>query len=223
MLYFDRMQEEHFGSIRQQAWSFLHFPLHTVLVLVLQGISLLIIWRQAVESLNSLSLAWEPALVWLQDGGTLDPLTTFGAEMALVNDNYTVGEAFASYFNWTCYDQVYDYIPKGVDASKEIKTVANAWVDIQQGLDNVYADHENGTAFDQLYNGINAMASATYKTLFDTFSVTVAKSKNKKSGEKEVPDLAKTQMQYFRIFDLILSYTFVAVSCLPFYMASSVY
>jgi hypothetical protein len=212
MLYFDRMQEEHFGSIRQQAWSFLHFPLHTVLVLVLQGVSLLIIWRQAVESLNALALTWEPALVWLQDGGTLDNSTYFGAEMSLVSDNYTVGEAFANYFNWTCYDQVYDYIPKGVDASKEIKTVANAWVDIQQGLDNVYADQNNETAFDQLYTGINAMASATYKTLFDTFSVTVAKSKNKKSGDKEVPDLVKTHMQYYRIFDLILSYTFIAVS-----------
>jgi hypothetical protein len=213
MLYFDRIQEEHFGSIKQQAWSFLHFPLHTVLVLVLQGISLLIIWRQAVESLNTLVSAWEPALLWLAEGGDFDKNTYFGAEMLHVGDNYTVGEAFANYFNWTCYDNVYDYIPKGVDASKEIKTVANAWTDIQQGLDNVYADQNNNTAFDQLYTGINAMASATYKTLFDTFSVTVAKSKNKKSGDKEVPDLAKTQMQYYRIFDLILSYTFIAVSC----------
>jgi hypothetical protein len=212
MLYFDRMQEEHFGSIRQQAWSFLHFPLHTVLVLVLQGISLLVIWRQAVESLSALYLTWEPALVWLQDGGDFDTKTYFGAEMSLVSDNYTVGEAFANYFNWTCYDQVYAYIPKGVDASKEIKTIANAWVDIQQGLDNVYADQNNDTAFDQLYTGINAMASATYKTLFDSFSVTVAKSKNKKSGDKEVPDLANTHMQYYKIFDLIMSYTFVAVS-----------
>lgn len=43
MLYFDRLQEEHFGSIKQQLWSFTHFLLHIVLVLVLQGVSLLII------------------------------------------------------------------------------------------------------------------------------------------------------------------------------------
>lgn len=42
-LYFDHMQEEHFGSVKQQTWLSLHFPLHLVLVLVLQGVSLLIV------------------------------------------------------------------------------------------------------------------------------------------------------------------------------------
>lgn len=213
MLYFDRIQEEHFGSIKQQVWSFLHFPLHTVLVLVLQGVSLLIIWRQAVESLNTLYSDWEPALLWLQDGGDLDTTTEFGKVMSEVGGNYTTGAAFASYFNWTCYDSVYNYIPKGVDASTEIKTVANAFYDINQGLENYLADSTNGTAYDQVSSGINGMGVATYKTLFDTFSVTVAKSKNSKTRAKETLDLGATMMQYYDIFDLILLYTFIAVSC----------
>ncbi|KAH7411716.1 hypothetical protein DE146DRAFT_251587 [Phaeosphaeria sp. MPI-PUGE-AT-0046c] len=216
MLYFDRIQEEHFGSIRQQAWSFLHFPLHTVLVLVLQGISLLIIWRQAVESLSALISMWEPSLLWLNGyvesgvgADVFDMSTDFGKYMeSYLGSNFTLGESFASYFNATCYDQVYDYIPKGVDASKEIKAVTSAWFDIQEGLDNYVADATNATAQTQLYSAINSMASATYKTLFDTFSVTVAKSKTKNA--KEIPDLVKTQLSYFKIFDLILSYTFVA-------------
>lgn len=218
MLYFDRIQEEHFGSIRQQAWSFLHFPLHTVLVLVLQGISLLVIWRQAVESLNALIYMWIPSLNWLSDyvdnGAPIDVFdmsTSFGEYMtAHLGANHTVGEVFASYFNETCYGQVYEFIPKGVDASKEIKTVASAWFDIQEGLDNYVTDNTNATASTQLYAGINSMASATFKTLFDTFSVTVAKSKTK--GAKQAPDLIETMSSYFKIFDLILSYTFVAVS-----------
>ncbi|KAK5137359.1 hypothetical protein LTR08_008937 [Meristemomyces frigidus] len=32
MLYFDWIQEEHFGTIRQQLWALLHFPLHLLLV-----------------------------------------------------------------------------------------------------------------------------------------------------------------------------------------------
>ncbi|OAL01689.1 hypothetical protein IQ06DRAFT_346314 [Phaeosphaeriaceae sp. SRC1lsM3a] len=216
MLYFDRIQEEHFGSIRQQAWSFLHFPLHTVLVLVLQGISLLVIWRQAVESLNALIYMWIPSLNWLSDyvdnGAPIDVFdmsTSFGEYMtAHLGANHTVGEVFASYFNETCYGQVYEFIPKGVDASKEIKTVASAWFDIQEGLDNYVTDNTNATASTQLYAGINSMASATFKTLFDTFSVTVAKSKTK--GAKQAPDLIETMSSYFKIFDLILSYTFVA-------------
>ncbi|KAF2028562.1 hypothetical protein EK21DRAFT_101735 [Setomelanomma holmii] len=216
MLYFDRLQEDHFGSIKQQIWSFLHFPLHVTLVLVLQGISLLIIWRQAVEALNGLYSSWEPALAWLEFGGTVDPKTYFGGYMSHVDSayngvkNYTAGMAFADYLNSTVYNQVYDYIPKGVDASKEIKTVASAWKDIQLGLDNYINNDTNQTAYTQLATGINAMTSASYKTLFDTFSVTVAKSKSKKTGEKEVPDLYKTQLQYYDIFDMILSYTFIA-------------
>jgi hypothetical protein len=213
MLYFDRMQEEHFGSIRQQIWSFLHFPLHTVLVLVLQGVSLLIIWRQAVESLNTLYSNWMPALLWLQNGEDPDPTTEFGKQMLQVGGNFTNGTAFANYFNWTCYESVYNYIPKGVDASKEIKTVSNAYYDIKMGLDNYLLNPTNATAYDQVSSGVNAMGAATYKTLFDTFSVTVAKSKNKKTGvAKEIPDLGMAMMQYYKIFDLILSYTFIAVS-----------
>jgi hypothetical protein len=212
MLYFDRMTEEHFGSIKQQAWSFLHFPLHIVLVLVLQGVSLLIIWRQAVESLTALNNFWEPALTWIADGGSIDNSTIFGGYISHVGENYTIGYAVADYLNASCYGQVYNLIPKGVDASKEIKTVANAWVDIHEGLDNYITDETNTTARSQLLTGLNSMTSATYKTLFDTFSVTVAKSKSKKSAGKEVPDLLETQNQYFRIFDLIMSYTFIAVS-----------
>jgi hypothetical protein len=212
MLYFDRMTEEHFGSIKQQAWSFLHFPLHTVLVLVLQGVSLLIIWRQAVESLTDLSNLWEPALLWMDERGSIDNTSSFGQYMAHVSENYTTGYAVADYLNQTCYGQVYNWLPKGVDASKEIKTIAKAWVDIQEGLDNYLTDDTNTTASSQLFTGLNSMTSATYKTLFDSFSVTVAKSKSKKTGAKEIPDLFETQNQYYKIFDLIMSYTFVAVS-----------
>lgn len=228
MLYFDRLTEDHFGSIRQQAWSFLHFPLHTVLVLVLQGISLLIIWRQAVASLTVLSDLWTPAILWVNDYvengvnlNTFDMDSYFGHEMEYyLGLNYTTGEAFATYWNFTCYHEVYNYVPKGVDASKEVSTVFTSYFDIQEGLDNYIADNENITAFTQAYDGMNAMASATYKTLFDSFSVTVAKSKSK-GGAKEVPDIGKTSLSYFKIFDLILSYTFVAVS--PFLFLLTTY
>jgi hypothetical protein len=217
MLYFDRMHEEHFGSIKQQGWSFLHFPLHVALVLLLQGVSLLIIWRQAVVSFDSLFNSWEPALRWLvEDDDDLGTDTAFGVAMSSVGGNYTAGTAFANYFNQTCYTHVYNYIPKGVDASKEIKAVAQAWKDIQQGLDAYEADRTNNTAYSQLFAGVNAMASATYKTLFDTLSVTVAEKKGGKSGGEEIRSLEQTNLQYYQVFDLIVSYTFIAVSTIDY-------
>jgi hypothetical protein len=222
MLYFDRMHEEHFGSIKQQAWSFLHFPLHVALVLLLQGVSLLIIWRQAVVLFDSLFNSWEPALRWLiEDGDDLGTDTPFGVAMSSVGGNYTAGTAFADYFNQTCYTHVYNYIPKGVDASKEIKAVAQAWKDIQQGLDAFEADRTNNTAYSQLFAGVNTMASATYKTLFDTLSVTVAEKKGGKSGGEEILNLEQTNLQYYQVFDLIVSYTFIAVGTLDYNLSFS--
>lgn len=211
MLYFDHQHEEHFGSIKQQIWSFLHFPLHVALVLVLQGVSLLIIWRQAVESLRILESAWVPALDWIAVGGEPENGTQFASYIGNISDTFSPGEALASYFNETCYQNVYSFIPKGVDASKEIKSVAEAFKDINIGFDNYVNNQTNITAYNQFTSGINKMTSSTFKTLFDTFSVTISKNKLKKLGNgKEAPDMARTILQYYNIFDLIMTYAFVA-------------
>lgn len=55
------------------------------------------------------------------------------------------------------------------------------------------------------------MTSSTLKTLFDSFSVSVAKSKSK-SDANAPQDLDKVLQQYYNIFDLVMSYTFVTVS-----------
>lgn len=213
MLYFDRMQEEHFGSIKQQIWSFLHFPLHVTLVLVLQGVSLLIIWRQAVESLDAMMADWQPVLNLVDESSATQANTNFLSSIANISDTPTMGAAVATYMNNSCYDQVYNFIPKGVDASKEVQIIRNAYYDIQMGYDNYAADNTNTTAYIQLSTGINKMTSTTFKTLFDSFSVTVSKSKLKKlGGVKQAPNPYTTMIQYYNIFDLILSYTFVAVS-----------
>ncbi|CAO2648353.1 Nn.00g076200.m01.CDS01 [Neocucurbitaria sp. VM-36] len=208
MLYFDRIQEEHFGNIKQQIWSFLHFPLHTVLVLILQGVSLLIIWRQAVESLTALEADWLPALNWLQTRDLPDN-SYFAEVMNAVPDRYpTQGAAYASYINETCWGQVYRYIPKGVDASKEIKIVLDSWYVIRQGLDNYLADSNNQTAWTQFDTGLNEVISATFKTLFDTFSVTAPK--RTRTSTNETTNWRATITQYYEIFDLVLTYTFIA-------------
>lgn len=49
MLYFDTLNRHHFGSFRQQLWSFLHFPFHVALVLSLSGMAQFIIWQKIME------------------------------------------------------------------------------------------------------------------------------------------------------------------------------
>ncbi|XMA16151.1 hypothetical protein WAI453_008942 [Rhynchosporium graminicola] len=49
MIYFDWMNREHFGSLREGLWSFLHFPFHLSLVLLVQGAAQFIVWRKVIE------------------------------------------------------------------------------------------------------------------------------------------------------------------------------
>lgn len=50
MLYFDWIEEEHFGTIRQQIWAFLHFPLHLAIVVGTEGSGQVLTWTAATES-----------------------------------------------------------------------------------------------------------------------------------------------------------------------------
>lgn len=218
-LYFDRVQEENFGSIKQQMWSFLHFPLHLVLVLVLQGVALLIIWRQAVEAMNGWETDFTPAINWLisvfenTDNASHYPEGTYFAWWIANSAFYngTVGEIFALFANQTSYNSVYVAVPKGVDASKEIKAVATATYDLWESIDNILADSTNVTAQDQFLYGYNNITISTLKTLFDSFSVTIAKSKTK-TKTKALSDFEFVVYQYYDIFDLVMTYTFIAVS-----------
>ncbi|KIW10101.1 hypothetical protein PV08_11061 [Exophiala spinifera] len=45
ILYFDQIDHDRFGTIRQQVWAILHFPLHTALILVSEGNATLILWK----------------------------------------------------------------------------------------------------------------------------------------------------------------------------------
>jgi hypothetical protein len=49
MLYFDTLNRHHFGTLREQIWSFLHFPFHVALVLCLAGMAQFVIWQKITE------------------------------------------------------------------------------------------------------------------------------------------------------------------------------
>ena len=214
-LYFDRMQEEHFGSIKQQMWSFLHFPLHTVLVLVLQGVSLLIIWRQAVEAMTTFETVLLPAIDRVDSIAAGTPFmpegTIFADEAGPLVGNFTTGAIFTWFVNLTCFNQVYNYVPKGVDASKELQAMLASLPDIEEGIDNLLADRTNTTAAVQYLQAWNTLVSSTVTTLFDSFSVTIAKSKSKTTAKETSADSFKLLLQYYDIFDLVMSYTFITV------------
>ena len=211
MIYFDRMQEEHFGTIRQQAWSFLHFPLHIAFVLALQGISLLIVWRLAVLAVNDLYTNWQPALTWVYGEG-LDPSSDFAVNyLGQVPDIYaTNGTAFTSYIVDWSEGYVYNYLidSKTVNYANEYNTIVQINTTLTELVDSALADPNNVTANDDANNQLQTIINYTTKTLFDTFSVSAPKKAKSTDGSKASADLTT----YIKIFELVMGYAFVAVS-----------
>lgn len=73
MIYFDWLPHKHFGSIRQQIWSFLHFPFHLALVLFMEGAAQFLIWHKIIEALELIGNAFSIE-IWPT---TSDELATF--------------------------------------------------------------------------------------------------------------------------------------------------
>ncbi|KAF2744566.1 hypothetical protein M011DRAFT_168779 [Sporormia fimetaria CBS 119925] len=193
MLYFDRLQEEHFGTIKQQWWSFLHFPLHTSFVLVLQGISLLVVWLQAVQGYNAFS----------------DMSAT--VTLNVVNQSYANGTEFIADWNYTMYANAYFYVPKGVDASKAIADNEAIMYLLEETYDYYLVDPTNETASSILQYGIFETLDLATKTMFDSLSVNVPKKKKKKDMKlEEGENPGELLLSYVKIFELVFTYVFVA-------------
>ncbi|KAF2710708.1 hypothetical protein K504DRAFT_489740 [Pleomassaria siparia CBS 279.74] len=192
MSYFDRIHEDHFGTIKQQIWSFLHFPLHTVIVLVLQGVSILIIWRQAVQA-----------------------MTDFESQIAVINnmtfaDNvqlgYSAGQNFSDQLNYTINENVFFYVPKGIDVSTEQDKVNKALAEIAESYDSLMVDSKNATAAGIFSSAQDELYSATFTTLFDSLSVEIPEDKNE---SKEPASLEVLFNKYIDVFKLVVIYVFV--------------
>ncbi|KXT03228.1 hypothetical protein AC578_4805 [Pseudocercospora eumusae] len=82
MIYFDWLEEEHFGNIMQQIWSLLHFPLHIALVLAVEGMAQCITWRAAVVRSNHFASQY-------QDWSTLISEGNFTEVGRMVNETAT--------------------------------------------------------------------------------------------------------------------------------------
>lgn len=59
MLYFDQVDHKRFGTIRQQFWALCHFPFHISLVLLMEGTSRFVTWRNALHVVNTITAEYE--------------------------------------------------------------------------------------------------------------------------------------------------------------------
>lgn len=186
MLYFDRMQEDHFGTIKQQIWSFIHFPLHLSLVLLLCGVSQFVIWRQAVESANAL------------DNQLLLDLST----------SYTNASEFAASINATVSGYVFDWIPKDFDASDAMDTVSKSLGKISN-MTEVPIDDLIASGDESFAEAFNSIYYASFNTILETLGIKPPKSKDAsktKTGEDSFAETAKL----LKVIQTVFLYFFIA-------------
>lgn len=107
MLYFDQIEHDRFGTIRQQIWALLHFPLHVAILLTAEGSTLLIIWNEIIQNQDwMVNNLWPPdSFATAQDYAQsfLTNLTDFDntfKTMALLDSyNYTAAALNITHLN----------------------------------------------------------------------------------------------------------------------------
>lgn len=58
MLYFDQISPDRMGTIREHIWVILHFPFHVCVILVVEGLSRLSVWRKLTDVTSNLQSAY---------------------------------------------------------------------------------------------------------------------------------------------------------------------
>lgn len=131
MIYFDWLNRSHFGSFREGLWTFLHFPFHLALVLLVEGAAQFILWRKIVEvvaSVNKLFLAAEESFT-----------SASSAELSVLFSNVTnvVFERFNPEFTRTIEDAqkaIYGIGNTTFNSTEQLRQVTTLFAVIQDSL-----------------------------------------------------------------------------------------
>jgi hypothetical protein len=103
VLYFGQIEHDRFGTIRQQIWAVLHFPLHVAILLTVEGSTTLILWNIIIENLEWL-YSWGPTTV----DGELGPYFSSTAQLIEYINGSFIPE-FEARFKTNSLESLYDY------------------------------------------------------------------------------------------------------------------
>jgi hypothetical protein len=195
MLYFDRLHDEHFGTVRQQIYSALHFPLHVVLVLVLQGVSLLIIWVVALRGLDETDTRFRSVQALKQAG------------------SFTNGTQLSDNLRASIDTYLWRWVPKGVDVSKELDVWNKSLDTLTMSYDAVLLDPMNMTAATFMNSSFYTAETVSIQAMFSSLGISIPKDKSvMKTGNITMAFDKKDLMQkYEDRFTLVFDYVFISV------------
>lgn len=184
MLYFDQVDAKRFGTIRQQFWALAHFPFHVALVLLLEGTSRFVTWRNATENMNLL-------------------ITELGQVLQNSSDTAEVSLMLDSYVN-----SVADSNPELNDIIAAEKYKSNISSAFDALAASVNLDSE------QAINATREIFGLLLRSILKYFNLKGSKKDSKINFSSDaVKDPFQDLESIDAVYDLIFVYFFVAAGC----------
>jgi low temperature requirement protein LtrA len=193
LIYFHRLQEHHIGTIKQQIWSFLHFPFHVCLVLALEGSRQLILWRQGIQLARDLT------------GQIAEVVAPYDLDVPQPADVY---QDLYDSFNSIAYDYTFYYSPKGFDISgfetkfdNTLETFYNISMEVADGT---------STATEEISTTILNMWSVLSDAVFAMIGIAVEEDESSDESEPNAAAEAIEDPKWGTLFALVYGYTFIS-------------
>ena len=221
VLYFDQIEHDRFGTIRQQIWAILHFPLHVAILLTVEGSTTLILWNIIKDLSNYLFdnlpcpgiNTFDPTLGYASVEGVITSIVSLPCEIGIskqanrVLQNQTIS-LFNDNFKNSNISATYDYNADLI-ALKNISAPYNStkWID------------EAWIIEDKIFFGV-------YDFLFSSFNVEAPESSTKTSTGTSSTDEALDKIDQaaalFNIFNTVVSLVDLTTSVLADMLPSSI-
>ncbi|MFI5420433.1 MAG: low temperature requirement protein A [Nitrososphaerales archaeon] len=181
VLYFDQIEHDRFGTIRQQIWAMLHFPLHVCLILTVEGSTTLILWNIIIHSY----LNWE----------NLYPVV----EYADYSRDFTSAEAVLNYLNESITEFSREFkagaLAKAVNYTEDLTKIR----DLKPSFGSTEWNDQAGEIVDEIWLGVDNF-------IFENFGIEVPGQDQKAHTGNE----AAQQDALFNVFSTVFYYFYIA-------------
>ncbi|KAI9694927.1 MAG: hypothetical protein M1822_000544 [Bathelium mastoideum] len=206
LIYFNRLQEHHIGTFKQQIWAILHFPFHVALVLALEGSQQFILWRQGVQLVVDLT-SWFDSVQDSYDTNSVQPQEVYDD---VGNQLYDIA-----------WNTTFSYAPETFNSQPYIDKFNEAYGVYQNLTEEVTSKAHNvsselletaGNATNAIYDAINNMYSIVSDATFAEIgiAVPVEEATEDSGGDEAEFDGSITDPKWADLFPLVYGYTFIA-------------
>jgi hypothetical protein len=192
MLYFDQIEHERFGTIRQQIWALLHYPLHVAILLLVEGNTSLIVWNSVVQGLK---------FVWrLKPADMANPGAAFATSADFINNLNSSMWRIEAQFKSKSWKDTYNW-------NLDLNTIAN--------LSTTYRFKSP-----QWNNATSPIIGKIYNTasvfIFEAHSETLYKMLAVVPSAKDPAALTRT----YAVFDVVILYFYIGAGSMLLLLAT---